>query len=40
MLLEEFFFLKFKHQVLFIEVKKPSLGWKRGGKKRKKGKIN
>ena len=28
-----FFFLKFRHQVPFIRVKKPSLGWKRGGKK-------
>ena len=29
-----FFFLRFRHQVPFIRVKKPSLGWKRGGKKR------
>ena len=28
-----FFFLRFRHQVPFIRVKKPSLGWKRGGKK-------
>ena len=36
-----FFFLKFRHQVPFIRVKKPSLGWKRGGKKKRgKGKIN
>ena len=28
-----FFFLKFRHQVPFIRVKKPSLGWKREGKK-------
>ena len=27
------FFLRFRHQVPFIRVKKPSLGWKRGGKK-------
>ena len=30
----DFFFFKFKHQVPFIRVKKPSLGWKRGGKKK------
>ena len=32
-LMSIFFFLRFRHQVPFIRVKKPSLGWKRGGKK-------
>ena len=35
-----FFFLRFKHQVPFIRVKKPSLGWKRGGRKGGGGEIN
>ena len=34
------FFLRFKHQVPFIKVKKPSLGWKRREKKGERGEIN